>query len=84
MDNEECLDLIEKKMGLFALLDEQCRFPKGSDANFVEKIRVEHAGHPNYITKRRKKYPTEFTIFHFAGEVTYDAKGFIEKNKDLV
>lgn len=28
VDNQDVLDLIEKRMGVLDLLDEQCRFPK--------------------------------------------------------
>lgn len=28
VDNQDVLDLIEKKLGVLDLLDEQCRFPK--------------------------------------------------------
>ncbi|KAG8431878.1 hypothetical protein GDO86_019623 [Hymenochirus boettgeri] len=34
MDNAECLDLIEKKLGILALINEESRFPKGTDCTF--------------------------------------------------
>ncbi|PZC84832.1 hypothetical protein B5X24_HaOG203822 [Helicoverpa armigera] len=35
-DNQPCIDLIEDRLGVLALLDEQCRVPQGSDAGFEE------------------------------------------------
>ena len=36
-DNQPCIDLIEAKLGVLDLLDEECRMPKGSDKSWVEK-----------------------------------------------
>ena len=33
VDNQDVLDLIEKKLGVLDLLDEQCRFPKVCNAS---------------------------------------------------
>eukprot|EP01119_Soliformovum_irregulare_P019453 TRINITY_DN6156_c0_g1_i1.p1 TRINITY_DN6156_c0_g1~~TRINITY_DN6156_c0_g1_i1.p1 ORF type:complete len:1408 (-),score=424.58 TRINITY_DN6156_c0_g1_i1:57-4280(-) len=82
-ENDACIDLIERKMGIFALLDEQTKFPKATDLTFVEKLKTELNEDPNFIVKKKRK-PTEFTILHFAGEVTYDGQSFLEKNKDTI
>ena len=37
-DNQPCIDLIEAKLGVLDLLDEECRMPKGSDKSWVEKL----------------------------------------------
>ncbi|KAJ1360677.1 Myosin-10 [Parelaphostrongylus tenuis] len=39
LDFQPIIDLIEKPMGLLALLDEQCLFPKATDKSPVEKLR---------------------------------------------
>ena len=37
-DNQLCLDLIELKGGVLAMLDEECVVPNGSDKGFCEKL----------------------------------------------
>lgn len=80
------MQLIESRSppGMLSLLDEQCMFPKATDETFVEKIASTYSKHPFLIVKKKRKAKTEFTILHFAGEVTYNASGFLEKNKDKV
>ncbi|KAL2076378.1 hypothetical protein ACEWY4_028025 [Coilia grayii] len=43
MDNAECLDLIEKKLGMLSLINEESRFPKGTDHTLLEKLHSRHA-----------------------------------------
>jgi len=42
-DNSECLDLIEKNMGLISLVNEESRFPKGTDQSMLQKLHAQHA-----------------------------------------
>ena len=35
---QPCIDLIESKLGILDLLDEECKMPKGSDKSWVEKL----------------------------------------------
>ncbi|KAI7827362.1 P-loop containing nucleoside triphosphate hydrolase protein [Kickxella alabastrina] len=37
-DNQPCIDLIEGRMGILALLDEESRLEQGSDRTFTEKL----------------------------------------------
>ncbi|MCJ8732972.1 hypothetical protein PDJAM_G00217640 [Pangasius djambal] len=80
MDNAECLDLIEKKLGLLALINEESRFPKGSDYTLLEKLHSRHATNPYYVKPRVTDH--QFGIKHYAGEVLYDVRGVLEKNRD--
>ncbi|XP_053327663.1 unconventional myosin-X-like [Spea bombifrons] len=80
MDNAECLDLVEKKLGLLALINEESRFPKGTDFTLLEKLHAQHANNPHYVKPRVTE--NQFGIKHYAGEVTYDIRGFLEKNRD--
>jgi len=35
---QPCIDLIESKLGVLDLLDEECKMPKGGDKSWVEKL----------------------------------------------
>ena len=41
-DNQGILDLVKGKLGLIDLLNEECFRPKGSDAEFVNKLLNTH------------------------------------------
>uniref|UniRef100_A0A7N6ANI3 Myosin X, like 1 n=1 Tax=Anabas testudineus TaxID=64144 RepID=A0A7N6ANI3_ANATE len=80
MDNAECLDLVEKKLGMLALINEESRFPKGTDYTLLEKLHSRHAANPYYVKPRVTDH--QFGIKHYAGEVLYDVRGILEKNRD--
>lgn len=43
IDNEDILQMLEtKKVGLFSLLDEELRLPRGSDSGFLKKVEKEY------------------------------------------
>uniref|UniRef100_H2LPP3 Myosin X n=2 Tax=Oryzias latipes TaxID=8090 RepID=H2LPP3_ORYLA len=80
MDNGECLDLIEKKLGLLALLNEESHFPKATDDTLLEKLHSQHSKNPFYVKPRVAVH--YFGVKHYAGEVVYDVRGMLEKNRD--
>ncbi|KAG5437184.1 hypothetical protein PCANB_001161 [Pneumocystis canis] len=84
-DNQPCIDLIESRMGILSLLDEESRLPAGSDESFVTKLinNLSVPAYQNYFKKARFD-ASSFTIRHYALEVTYQSEGFIEKNKDTI
>ena len=55
-------------MGILALLDEECWFPKASDKSFVEKLHREHSKNPKY-TKPDFRSKADFCLNHYAGTV---------------
>ncbi|KAI8609162.1 P-loop containing nucleoside triphosphate hydrolase protein [Chytriomyces sp. MP71] len=81
-DNQPCIELIEGRLGIMALLDEDSRLPSGSDATFIAKL------NKNFDIPSQKFYTkprfgtTDFTVRHYAVDVTYTSTGFIDKNKD--
>ncbi|XP_035794432.1 unconventional myosin-Va-like isoform X1 [Anopheles albimanus] len=81
-DNQPCIDLIESKLGILDLLDEECRMPRGSDESWVGKLlekcsKYAHFDKPRFGT-------TAFLIRHFSDTVQYESRGFLEKNRDTV
>ncbi|CAN6915246.1 unnamed protein product [Brassica oleracea] len=79
-DNQECLDLIEKKpIGLVSLLDEESNFPKATDTTFANKLKHHLKANSCFRGERRGH---GFRVSHYAGEVLYDTNGFLEKNRD--
>uniref|UniRef100_A0A8C8SUW9 Myosin X n=1 Tax=Pelusios castaneus TaxID=367368 RepID=A0A8C8SUW9_9SAUR len=79
-DNGECLDLIEKKLGLLALINEESHFPQATDYTLLEKLHVQHASNSFYVKPRVAVH--NFGVKHYAGEVQYDVRGILEKNRD--
>ncbi|MED6186014.1 hypothetical protein PIB30_062642 [Stylosanthes scabra] len=83
VDNQDVLDLIEKKPGgIIALLDEACMFPKSTHETFSQKLYQTFKNNKRFIKPKLSR--TSFTISHYAGEVTYLADMFLDKNKDYV
>merc|ERR1719361_2085237 len=81
-DNQPCIDLIEAKLGVLDLLDEECRMPKGSDKSWVEKL-YEKCKKWEHFAKPRLSQ-TAFLVKHFADQVEYECDGFLHKNRDTV
>ncbi len=88
LDLQACIDLIEKPMGIFSILEEECIVPKGSDKTFQEKLYNNHLGkHPNFGKPKPQKNKADdvhFDLHHYAGTVGYSVTGWLEKNKDPI
>ncbi|XP_053564558.1 myosin-4-like [Bombina bombina] len=85
MDLAACIQLIEKPMGIFSILEEECMFPKASDTTFKNKLYDQHLGKsPNFQKPKPGKGKAEahFSLVHYAGTVDYNITGWLEKNKD--
>ncbi|XP_046447605.1 myosin-VIIa-like isoform X1 [Daphnia pulex] len=82
VDNQDSLDLIAiKQMNIMALIDEESKFPKGTDQTMLAKLNKTHGSNRNYV-KPRSDLQASFGFNHFAGVVFYDARGFLDKNRD--
>ncbi|XP_057959594.1 myosin-6-like isoform X2 [Malania oleifera] len=83
IDNQDVLDLIEKKPGgIVALLDEACMFPRSTHETFAQKLYQTFMNHKRFSKPKLSR--TDFTICHYAGDVTYQTELFLDKNKDYV
>ncbi|CAN6486067.1 unnamed protein product [Victoria cruziana] len=83
IDNQDVLDLIEKKPGgIIALLDEACMFPRSTHETFAQKLYQTFKNHKRFSKPKLSR--TDFTVCHYAGDVTYQTELFLDKNKDYV
>uniref|UniRef100_A0A2I3H5K4 Unconventional myosin-Va n=1 Tax=Nomascus leucogenys TaxID=61853 RepID=A0A2I3H5K4_NOMLE len=82
-DNQPCINLIESKLGILDLLDEECKMPKGTDDTWAQKLYNTHLNKCALFEKPRLSNKA-FIIQHFADKVEYQCEGFLEKNKDTV
>uniref|UniRef100_A0A665V3G1 Myosin, heavy chain 11a, smooth muscle n=1 Tax=Echeneis naucrates TaxID=173247 RepID=A0A665V3G1_ECHNA len=85
LDLQPCIELIERPNnppGILALLDEECWFPKATDVSFVEKLLNTQGNHVKFAKPKQLKDKTEFSIFHYAGRVDYNATAWLTKNMD--
>uniref|UniRef100_A0A8C7IH49 Myosin motor domain-containing protein n=1 Tax=Oncorhynchus kisutch TaxID=8019 RepID=A0A8C7IH49_ONCKI len=85
MDLAACIELIEKPLGIFSILEEECMFPKSSDTTFKDKLYSQHLGKTKSFEKPKPakgKQEAHFSLVHYAGTVDYNITGWLEKNKD--
>eukprot|EP00834_Sanchytrium_tribonematis_P002988 NODE_105_length_19280_cov_0.929461.p1 type:complete len:1375 gc:universal NODE_105_length_19280_cov_0.929461:7419-11543(+) len=89
-DNQPCIDLIEDKVGVLSILDEEVLLPSGNDSSFINKLYMQFhdAAAPKSNKKAyfgKPKFGQEsFVIKHYAIDVEYHMEGFIDKNKDSI
>nr|XP_010969056.2 myosin-15 isoform X2 [Camelus bactrianus] len=87
LDLQACIDLIEKPMGIFSILEEECMFHQATDMSFKTKLFDNHFGKSVHFQKPKpgnKNYEAHFELVHYAGMVPYNISGWLEKNKDFL
>ncbi|XP_044530084.1 myosin-8 isoform X3 [Gracilinanus agilis] len=85
MDLAACIELIEKPLGIFSILEEECMFPKATDTSFKNKLYDQHLGKSSNFQKPKPtkgKAEAHFSLIHYAGTVDYNIAGWLDKNKD--
>merc|ERR1711963_769134 len=86
MDLAACILMFEKPMGIWSILEEESNFPKATDKSFEDKIKAQHLGKSANMAKAKSATDpnAHFAIIHYAGTVSYNVTGWLEKNKDPV
>merc|ERR1712176_337628 len=85
MDLEETIALIEGRptlSGLIPLLDQACLFPSADDKYYQELCIKEHKKTDIFISPSAINDKFSFGVIHYAGEVLYNAEGWLKKNMD--
>lgn len=93
VDNVPCIDLISSlRTGLMSLLDGECSI-RGTPTpeSYVSKIFMQHRNstrliqpQANHSDNSKQFESRKFIIRHFAGLVEYDAKDFLDANRDII
>merc|ERR1712088_298910 len=86
MDLAACIIMFEKPLGIWSILEEESNFPKATDKSFEDKIKAQHLGKSANMAKAKSSTDpnAHFAIIHYAGTVSYNVTGWLEKNKDPV
>lgn len=58
------------------------QMPKGADSSWIQKLYKHHMKKEHFSKPRLSQ--TAFIVHHFADDVEYEMKGFVEKNRDSV
>uniref|UniRef100_A0A7S4RW83 Myosin motor domain-containing protein n=4 Tax=Ditylum brightwellii TaxID=49249 RepID=A0A7S4RW83_9STRA len=81
INNSGILNVMDGRMGLVPIMNEESVRPKGNSSAFVYKAKLLHKNSDHVVSeKQHNQY--EFGVNHYAGLVTYDAADFIERNAD--
>ncbi|DBA01330.1 TPA: hypothetical protein N0F65_001835 [Lagenidium giganteum] len=86
-DNKDIVEIIDGKLGIIALMNDHLRQPRGTEEALVNKIKTNHhkkgdSFNPHIDFPKVKR--TQFIINHYAGSVTYESVGFMEKHRDTL
>merc|ERR1711970_1321332 len=85
LDLQACIVMFEKPMGLWAILEEESLFPKATDKSFEEKLKASLGKLPIFLKPQSKTDKhAHFALSHYAGIVSYNVTGWLEKNKEPV
>lgn len=92
-DNRIICQLIEERhLGIISIMDEECLRPgEATDLTLLAKMNKSLQKHPHYVSHvhsstavQKTMSRDEFRLIHYAGDVTYNVNGFMDKNNDLL
>merc|ERR1711876_9165 len=85
LDLQAAIIMFEKPMGVWAILEEETLFPKATDKSFEEKLKASLGKLPVFLKPQSKTDKNaHFALSHYAGIVSYNVTGWLDKNKDPV
>lgn len=85
VDNQATLNLLAvNQMNLFALIDEDSNLGGRQDSELVAKMMANHEANELFEVSGLERGGTMFSVQHFAGQVLYNATGFLQKNRDVM
>merc|ERR1711992_523084 len=86
MDLAACIIMFEKPLGIWSILEEESNFPKATDKTYEDKVKAQYLGKSPSMAKAKSATDpnAHFAIIHYAGTVSYNVTGWLEKNKDPV
>merc|ERR1711953_664348 len=86
MDLAACIIMFEKPLGIWSILEEESNFPKAPDKTYEDKVKAQHLGKSPSMAKAKSATDpnAHFAIIHYAGTVSYNVTGWLDKNKDPV
>merc|ERR1719510_2140599 len=86
MDLAACIIMFEKPLGIWSILEEESNFPKDTDKTYEDKVKAQHLGKSPSMAKAKSATDpnAHFAIIHYAGTVSYNVTGWLDKNKDPV
>lgn len=83
-DNQGCISLIEDKLGILSLLDEECRLPSGNHQSFLQKLNNQLPTKHSQFYKKSRFNDGSFMVKHYALDVSYQVHDFLAKNSDAI
>ncbi|XP_072249521.1 LOW QUALITY PROTEIN: myosin IEb [Leuresthes tenuis] len=85
-NNKVVCDLIESKLnppGIMSILDDVCATMhakgEGADQTLLQKLQGQIGTHEHFSSWNKG-----FMVHHYAGKVSYDVRGFCERNRDVL
>lgn len=87
-NNAPIVDLIEGTPGgMYKVLDEACMVGQTTPQDLLEKLKQTYKGHAHFAawdSKNKDIDRDSFRIRHYAGDVDYEVKEFVFKNRDTL
>ena len=87
-NNKIVCDMIEVRkngdVGLFALIDDASAQQHNTDDQLLANMGSAFHDHAHFCKGTKGRSKTDFTILHYAGEVSYTITGFLDKNRDTL